>query len=68
MPTLTSQPVQLLPTLVTQSFRLDAPLHKLLQKLPEPSPTLARRSTSPELHLLCPRQSFRNTSLLCTKT
>jgi len=58
MPTLTSQPVQSLPTLVTQSFRLDAPLHKLLQKLPDPSPTLARAEHEPRTSLALPSPVF----------
>ena len=66
MASLTSQPVQSLPTLPTQPFRLDVPLHNLLQRPPDPSPRWRRWSTSPELHSLCPRQSFRSTPLLCT--
>jgi len=51
----TQQPVQALPTLPAQPFRLDVPLHDLLQKPPD-HPTLARaeRETQPPLTLPSP--------------
>jgi hypothetical protein len=49
-----SQPVQSLPTLPTQPFRLDVPLHNLLQRPPDPSPTLASVEHEPATALALP--------------
>src|SRR5438105_3594674 len=54
----TSQPVQSLPTLPTQPFRLDVPLHNLLQKPPDPSPPLARVEHEPGTSLALPSPVF----------
>src|SRR5260370_608005 len=58
MASLTSQPVQSLPTLPTQPFRLDVPLHNLLQKPPDPSPPLARVEHEPGTSLALPSPVF----------
>src|SRR5207302_963409 len=54
----TSQPVQSLPTLPTQPFRLDVPLHNLLQRPPDPSPPLARVEHEPRTSLALPSPVF----------
>jgi hypothetical protein len=49
------QPVQTLPTLPAQPFRLDVPLHDLLRKPPDhPSVARAERETQPPLTLPSP--------------
>src|SRR5258706_3709789 len=58
MATSTSQPLQSLPTLPTQPFRLDVPLHNLLQKPPDPSPPLARVEHDPRTALALPSPVF----------
>jgi hypothetical protein len=63
----TPQPVQALPTLPSQPFRLDVPLHNLLQK-PLSPPRWRGLSTSPELHLLCPRRSSHSIPHCCTRS
>jgi hypothetical protein len=68
MLTFTSQPVQSLPTLLAQSFRLDAPLHKVLQKLPDPSPTLARVEHEPRTSLALPSPVFPERPALMHET
>ena len=51
----TQQPLQILPTLPAQPFRLDVPLHDLLQKAPDhPSLARAERETQPSLTLPSP--------------
>jgi hypothetical protein len=52
----TSPSVPSSPTLPTQSFRLDVPLHNLLQK--DPSPTLARVEHQPRTSLALPSPVF----------
>src|SRR5579863_9332108 len=52
------QPIQSLPTLPTQPFRLDVPLHNLLQKPPDPSPPPARAQHEPEAALALPSPVF----------
>jgi hypothetical protein len=52
----TSPSVPSSPTLPTQSFRLDVPLHNLLQK--DPSPTLARVEHQPRTSLVLPSPVF----------
>ena len=54
----TSQPVQSLPTLPTQPFRLDVPLHNLLQRPPDPSPQLAKVEQQPRTSLALPSPVF----------
>src|SRR5205807_3505007 len=58
MATSTSQPIQSLPTLPTQPFRLDVPLHNLLQKPPDPSPPPARVEHEPGTSLALPSPVF----------
>jgi hypothetical protein len=59
----TSPSVPSSPTLPTQSFRLDVPLHNLLQK--DPSPTLARVEHQPRTSLALPLPVFpQNPALL----
>jgi hypothetical protein len=53
----TQQPVQTLPTLPAQPFRLDVPLHDLLQKPPD-HPTLARAGREPQPSLTLPSPVF----------
>ena len=53
-----SQPVQSLPTLPTQPFRLDVPLHNLLQKPPEASPPLAKVEHEPRTARALPSPVF----------
>lgn len=64
----TSTPLHVppLPTLPSQPFRLDVPLHNLLQK--DPSPHWRGRSTRPEHRLLCPRRSSRSIPRCCTRS
>jgi hypothetical protein len=57
MSTSIQQPVQTLPTMPVQPFRLDLPLHDLLQKAPIP-PTLARAGDEPENSLSLPSPIF----------
>ena len=52
------QPIQSLPTLPTQPFRLDVPLHNLLQRPPDPSPPLARVEHEPRTALALPSPVF----------
>jgi hypothetical protein len=52
----TSPSVPSSPTLPTQSFHLDVPLHNLLQK--DPSPTLARVEHQPRTSLALPSPVF----------
>src|SRR5260221_12685423 len=58
MATSTSQSIQSLPTLPTQPFRLDVPLHNLLQRPPDPSPPLARVEDEPGTSLALPSPVF----------
>jgi len=53
-----SQPVQSLPTLPTQPFRLDVPLHNLLQRPLDPSPPLAMVEHEPRTSLALPSPVF----------
>jgi MoaA/NifB/PqqE/SkfB family radical SAM enzyme len=52
------QPIQSLPTLPTQPFRLDVPLHNLLQRAPDLSPPLARVGHEPRTELALPSPVF----------
>ncbi len=57
----TQQPLQILPTLPAQPFRLDVPLHDLLQKRPDhptDHPTLARAEREPQNSLALPSPVF----------
>src|SRR5215475_6363323 len=57
MSTSTRTPVQTLPTLPAQKFRLDVPLHSLLQN-PSESPTPARDEHKPRTSLVLPSPVF----------
>ena len=61
MPSSTQQPVQTLPTLPAQPFRLDVPLHDLLQKPPDhptDHPTLVRAERNTQSPLTLPSPVF----------
>jgi len=67
----TQQPLQILPTLPAQPFRLDVPLHDLLQKRPtnpQTTPHWRGRNASLKTRLLCPRRSSRSTRLFFTNS
>ena len=53
----TQQPVQTLPTLPARPFRLDVPLHDLLQKPPD-HPSLVRAEREPQNSLTLPSPAF----------
>ena len=57
MSTSTPHPVQTLPTLPAQPFRLDVPLHDLLQK-PSDHSSLARAEHEPQTSLSLPSPVF----------
>jgi hypothetical protein len=57
----TPQPLQILPTLPAQPFRLDVPLHDLLQKrldYPTDHPSLVRAEREPQNSLTLPSPVF----------
>ena len=66
MSTSTPQPVQTLPTLPAQPFRLDVPLHDLLQKPPD-HPTLARAKHEPQTSFALPSPVFPQHPMLLMK-